>query len=87
MSANNLTCEEASHVTQSRHEQQCHDPPPQLPTREYLDQFTKTDLQKRCRELGLTKVWVNKNELIDMILNKIAHLRLFHLYRSLTEPS
>ncbi|KAK3889701.1 hypothetical protein Pcinc_006267 [Petrolisthes cinctipes] len=41
----------------------------QYPTREFLNtNFHKSDLQKRCRELGLTKVWVNKEQLIDMIM-------------------
>lgn len=38
------------------------------PTRETLNRFHKADLQKRCRELGLTKIWVNKDQLIIMIL-------------------
>ena len=39
------------------------------PTREYLcNNFTKSQLQKHCRQLGLQKVWVNKIELVDMIL-------------------
>ena len=71
MSTDSHTCQEESHVKQTGHEQQSHEPSPQLPTREYLDKIHKADLQKRCRELGITKVWVNKNELIDMILNKI----------------
>ena len=39
------------------------------PTREFLyNSFTVTELRKHCRQLGLTKVWVNKDELVDMIL-------------------
>ena len=38
-------------------------------TREFLStNFHKSDLQLRCRELGLSKVWVNKEQLIDMIM-------------------
>ena len=39
------------------------------PTREYLcNNFTKSQLQKHCQQLGLQKVLVNKVELVDMIL-------------------
>ncbi len=39
----------------------------QFPTREYLiKNFSKPDLQKRCRELGLTKIWVTKDQLFNM---------------------
>ena len=41
------------------------------PTRDFLHaNYKKEELQKQCRELGFTKVWVTKNELIDMILEK-----------------
>ena len=54
-----------------RHEQHNQQSSPQFPTREYLDKiFNKTDLQKRCRELGITKVWVNKDQLIEIIISK-----------------
>ena len=47
------------------------EPSLQFPTREYLEKnFHKPDLQKRCHELGLTKIWVTKGELINMILQK-----------------
>ena len=39
------------------------------PTREYFSNFTKTELRKLCRQLGLTKVWQNKDQLIDMLLH------------------
>ena len=57
--------------TQSEVEQQqpSPEPYPQPPTREFLNNnFHKADLQKRCRELGLTKIWVNKDQLIEMII-------------------
>ena len=39
------------------------------PTREFLHtNFKKEDLQKHCRDLGFSRVWVNKDKLIDMIL-------------------
>ena len=41
----------------------------QSPTKKFLEQHKKSDLQKRCRDMGLTKVWVKKEQLID-ILNK-----------------
>ena len=41
------------------------------PTWEYLfHNHTKSVLQKRCRELGFTKIWVNKDKLVDMIMSK-----------------
>ena len=41
------------------------------PTREYLlSHFKKTELQKRCLELGITKVWVTKEMLVEMIMEK-----------------
>ena len=47
------------------------EPSLECPTREFLDKnFRKPDLQKRCRELGITSIWTSKNNLIDMILNK-----------------
>ncbi|XP_045101320.1 AF4/FMR2 family member 4-like [Portunus trituberculatus] len=54
-----------------RHEQNTSEPLSQLPTRENLNKFHKADLQKRCRDLGITKVWFKKNELIDMIMNTV----------------
>lgn len=42
------------------------------PTWEYLhSNFRKIELQKHCRELGLTKIWVTKANLIDMIMEKV----------------
>ena len=67
MPIDSFTRQEDSHDTQTGHEQQSQ----QLPTREFLDKTHKADLQKRCKELGITKVWVNKSELIDMNLHKI----------------
>ena len=41
------------------------------PTREYFNvNFTKPELQRQCRELGLSKVWVTKDKLIDMLIAK-----------------
>ena len=41
------------------------------PTWEYLhSNFRKAELQKHCRDLGMTKVWVTKEKLIDMIMEK-----------------
>lgn len=41
------------------------------PTREFLEKnYLKSDLQKRCRELGITNIWTNKSQLIEMILKK-----------------
>ena len=39
------------------------------PTWEYLhSNYTKIDLQKHCREIGITQIWVTKEKLIDKIL-------------------
>ena len=41
------------------------------PTWEFLhSSFKRTELQKHCRDIGITKVWVTKGKLIDMILEK-----------------
>ena len=41
----------------------------QNPTWEYLNSnYTKIDLQKHCREIGITQIWVTKEKLIDKIL-------------------
>ena len=47
-----------------------HDSTPsfQNPTREYLSNCMKTDLQKYCREIGIARVWTTKAELIDLIM-------------------
>ena len=47
--------------------------PPSLdnPTWEFLhSNYRKTDLQKHCREIGITKVFVTKEKLIDQIMEK-----------------
>ena len=41
------------------------------PTQQFLNEnFTKPQLQKHCRDIGLTKIWVNKEQLVEMILEK-----------------
>ena len=41
------------------------------PTREYLlDNFNKVQLQKHCRDIGITKVYVTKDKLVELILEK-----------------
>ena len=43
------------------------------PTKDYLNEnFTKTDLQKYGREIGVRNVWVNKENLIQQILDRIS---------------
>ena len=67
MSTENLSPQTAKIQNKS----QTHRPDPtiQFPTREFLStNFLKSELQKRCLELGLTKVWVNKGQLVDMIM-------------------
>ena len=49
------------------------------PTPEFLDKnYTVTDLRKYCRDLGATKVWVKKEQLIEQIINltRSAHKSL-----------
>lgn len=39
------------------------------PTWNYLfNNFTKADLQKHCRQIGIKKVYINKDQLVDMIM-------------------
>lgn len=50
-------------------EQSIPEPSPEFPTREFLKKnFRKAELQKRCRELGISNIWTTKNQLIDNIL-------------------
>ena len=47
------------------------------PTREFLHKnYKKEDLQKHCRDLGFSRVWVKKDKLIDMILENRRTSRL-----------
>ncbi|KAK3890367.1 hypothetical protein Pcinc_005676 [Petrolisthes cinctipes] len=48
------------------------EPSMENPTKEYLNNLTKLQLQKRCRNIGLTNVWANKDQLVDKIM---AHHR------------
>ena len=45
------------------------EPSTQSLTREQLNKLNKPDLQKRCQNLGLTKIWVTKDKLVNMILD------------------
>ena len=41
------------------------------PTWDFLhSNFRKAELQKRCLDIGITKVWVTKEKLIDLIMEK-----------------
>ena len=41
------------------------------PTHEYLlRNFNKLQLQKHCRDIGITKVWVTKEKLVELIMEK-----------------
>ena len=41
------------------------------PTWDFLhSNFRKAELQKHCRDIGITKVWVTKEKLIDLIMEK-----------------
>ena len=52
------------------------DPSLENPTQDYLfNNFNKTELQKHCRHLGLPKIWVTKEKLVDMIMNNYYSLR------------
>lgn len=41
------------------------------PTEEYLHSFTRVQLQKYGRNIGLSNVWVKKGQLVDMIMNEV----------------
>lgn len=63
--------------------------PPSLanPSWNYLQEtYTKLELQNHCREIGLTKVWVTKEKLIDMIMNKHRSLPLDDVVHQEPEP-
>lgn len=75
---NNSTESEVQHIAQMettqrtlRQEQPTAEPSLQLPTKEFLEKSLKSDLQKRCRELGINNIWTNKSQLADMILEKL----------------
>ena len=38
------------------------------PTREFFNKFKKVELQKHCRQIGLTDVWHRKQEIVEMLL-------------------
>ena len=46
------------------------------PTWDFLhNNFRKSELQKHCRDIGITKVWVTKEKLIDQIMEKYRSSR------------
>ena len=54
-----------------------HTPSLQNPTREFLDEnFTKVELQKHCRKLGLKKIWGRKYEIIELIIENYRENRI-----------
>ena len=40
------------------------------PTREFFNKFKKVELQKHCRQLGITDVWHTKQQIVDILLRK-----------------
>ena len=44
------------------------EPSMENPTKDYLNTITKVQLQKHCRNIGLSNVWANKDQLMDMIM-------------------
>ncbi|KAK3894884.1 hypothetical protein Pcinc_001380 [Petrolisthes cinctipes] len=63
------------------------DSPLTHPTFDYLnDHFTKAQLQDQCRNLGIPQVWMNKDKLIEKILNKVHELHAASQY-SVTESN
>ena len=42
-------------------------------SRDTLEKWRKSELQKRCKELGLSNIWGRKDQLINMILQKLKH--------------
>ena len=70
------------------------DPCLERPTSEFVHaNHTKVQLQKICRDLGLTKIWVTKEKLIEMILQyhqaskSMTNSGMEVRTRSTTEPS
>ena len=56
------------------------------PTREYLlGNFNKVQLQKHCRDIGITKVYVTKEKLVELILEKHRSTRPNTEERSIQE--
>ena len=52
------------------------EPSLERPSRDYLlKNFTKADLQKICRRLGLPQIWVTKEQLVDKIMENHYALR------------
>ena len=52
------------------------EPSLERPSRDYLlKNFTKADLQKICRRLGLPQIWVTKEQLADKIMDNHYSLR------------
>ena len=50
-------------------QQNCNLPSLENPTRDFLlKNFTVLELRKQCRHLGVPKMWVKKEELVEMIL-------------------
>ena len=47
-----------------------HQPSLSNPTKFFLKSLTKIELQKHGREIGVQKVWMSKENLIDMIMEK-----------------
>lgn len=43
---------------------------PDNSTKDYFNNLTKVQLQRPCRSTGLTNVWANKGQLVDMIIEQ-----------------
>ena len=56
--------------------EQRNEPSMERPTWDFLfNNFTKADLQKHCRKLGLPNIWVTKEKLVDRIMDNYYSLR------------
>ena len=68
-SLDNVTENVASNGERENSTQIVNRPSLENPTWDYLfHNFTKPQLQKHCRQLGLSKIWQTKEKLIDMIM-------------------
>ena len=68
------TCENLHTITEVV--ELSNEPSLENPTWDFLyDNFTKADLQKHCRRLGLANIWITKDKLVDKIMNDHYSLR------------
>lgn len=66
---NNETSDGANDESSSNTIPSASEPSLENPSWDYLfNNFTKLELQKQCRAMGITKIWVTKDKLVDLIM-------------------